>query len=439
MKRTYKRILVMTAAALMAVSALAEGPLLAVYNAGSALLLKTDNVTLTGKATFTYDGQCFKTLQGRYIQDGDKSVMDVELTTPLDLGGSRTGGYRVIADGDRVFGSDPEAFGPQRKPAATQVLSNKIMSQLVSDLGGMAVRLAEGKLGEHITVSQMGKSTAYRLELTADQTPALFDKGLSLVAQTMIDEYFYSYERMLPVVTVDKRSALIALFYEEMYGKKPTDKVLNATIEKNPTDYLRYQNARQAMLDYLKEIEQTTPYSAVAVCAADKSQTNYDAYNDFLLARGQQILQFEDYSPTLSLYAQEHPQSADPAQDMRAYYQQVLAENNCAGMLIEGDGDYILCYNDEELSHLAPYRQSVTQRICTQLKDITLQNADVTAVLDAQGRMTAFYGQMSLNVVDFINREHVLTIDFNCTAEAYGQSKIDISDYYNNTNDGTNG
>ena len=149
-------------------------------------------------------------------------------------------------------------------------------------------------------------------------------------------------------------------------------------------------------------------------------------------------MQFEDYSLTLNSYAQEHPQSADPAADMRAYYQQILAENNCAGMLIEGDGDFILCYNDEELRHLAPYRQSVTQRICTQLKDITLQSADVTAVLDAQGRMTAFYGQVSLKIVDFINREHVLTIDFNCTAEDFGRSKIDISDYYH-MNDGTNG
>lgn len=434
-KRTWLIIVSVLLILLLAFSALAEGALSTLYDAGAALLLETDNVTLTGHAVFTYDGQQFKTLDGQYIQDGVNSVMDVSLITPLPLGGTRTGGYKVIANGDTVYGDvvgEGESFGPQTKAASSSVLSNKNMTKLIASLGGTVVRLAEGGLNDHITVSADGENTAYRLVLSEKQTPNLFNKALSMVARGMIDEYFpfHTSLRSLPIVTVDDREMLLANIYEEMHGEPLTKLAVTASQEERPTDYMRYEAACEAMFAYIDKVEQTTPYSAVVIHADDKSQTTYDSYNAYLQAIGQKVLQFEDYSLCLNAYAQQHPDSADPAADMRAYYQQILSQSDCAGMLVEGDGDYILCRNDEELIRLSPTKPSVTQRICTQMKEISLHAADITAVLDADERVTSFSGQLSLKIVDYFGREHVLTIDFDCAAKDYDTSKIEVSDYY---------
>ncbi len=419
----------------LAFSALAEGKLSTLYHAGAALLLETDNVTLTGHAVFTYDGQQFKTFDGKYIQHGVNSVMDVSLITPLPLGGTRTGGYKVIANGDTVYGGavdEGASFGPQTKAASSSVLSNKNMTKLITSLAGTAVRLAEGGLNDHITVSAIGESTAYRLVLSAEQTPHLFNKALSLVATGMMEAYFpyHSYRSLLPVVTVDDRQALLANIYEEMHGEPLVEIAILPDDQERPTDYIRYEAAREAMFAYIDKVEQTTPHSAVIIHAEDKSQTTYDSYNAYLLARGQRILQFEDYTPTLSAYTQAHPDSANPAADMRTHYQQLLSQSDCAGMLVESDGDYILCYNDEELICLRAIKPSVTQRICTQTEEITLHAANITAVLDKENRVTAFSGQLSLKTVDYFGREHILTIDFDCAATDYGASTIKLSDYY---------
>lgn len=449
MNRTKHKLLILISALLilaLSFTALADGALSTLYNAGSKLMLNTSNVTLSGHAVFTYDEQRFKVFDGVYVQDGENSQMNVWLSTPLTNGGNYTGGYTVVANGAKVYEmhSDvPGEFSPQTTVASSSILSNKDMKKLLVSLGGTVVHLVEGGLNDAIAVTQNGEHTQYRLQLNSSSAPALLNKALSLVSKEIIDEYFYAYERTLPLVTVDDRQQLIATFYEEMYGE-PLEKITVAPSEQElPTDYMRYENARQAMFDYLEDVQKTTPHSVVVIRGADKSQTTYASFNDYLLSINQQILQFEDYSPALNAFLQQNPDSKAPDADMRAHYQQILTEMQCAGMLIEGDGDTILCYNDNELSRLAPYKQSVTQRICTQLEDVTLKSADITVTLDTRQRLTAFTGQLQMTVTDFVGREHVLTIDFDCTAEAYGTSIVKpfdpkdygITDYYQD--DGT--
>lgn len=415
----------------LSITALADGVLSTLYNAGTNLMLNTPNVTLSGHAVFTYDGQRFKVFDGVYVQDGENSQMDVWLSTPLTNGGNYIGSYSVVANGAKVYelrSDAPGEFSQQTNVASSSILSNKDMKKLLVALGGTVVHLAEGGLNDAIAVTQNGEHTQYRLQLNSSSAPALVNKALSMISKEIIDEYFYAYERTLPLVTVDDRQQLIATFYEELYGE-PLEKITVAPSEQElPTDYLRYENARQAMFDYLEDVQKSTPHSVVVIHGADKSQTTYDSFNDYLLSINQQILQFEDYSPALNAFLQQNPDSKTPDADMRAHYQQILTEKQCAGMLIEGDGDTILCYNDNELSRLAPYKQSVTQRICTQLEDVTLKSADITVTLDNRQRLTAFTGQLQMTIADFVGREHVLTIDFDCTAEAYGTSVVKLFD-----------
>jgi len=143
-----------------------------------------------------------------------------------------------------------------------------------------------------------------------------------------MDHYFFMpYLYKVPTVSVEDRNGLAKTLYEETYHAPA------------PSDSERYE----------KDGSLTT--------AGMQFRT---MLNDYLLAQGQQLIQYEDYSLTLNRYNQQHPASADPAGDMRVYYKNILKANNCAGMLIEFDGDYILCYNDNMLNRLAPYSRTIT-------------------------------------------------------------------------------
>ena len=68
MKKSFRRIFLALMCLMLclalAVSALAEGPLAALFKSASTLAFDTHNVTLNAKATFTYDGELFKTFIG---------------------------------------------------------------------------------------------------------------------------------------------------------------------------------------------------------------------------------------------------------------------------------------------------------------------------------------------------------------------------------------
>jgi len=444
MKRKCVMLLSLLLAIVFAFSALAEDAWTELYGMGYDLLLNTDNVTIEASAEFTYDGQLFKTFQGSYVQDGYNSKMDVALTTPLRNGGTYTGSYCVVANGDQVYEmrSDvPGEYLPLKKPAANTVLSNDGMTALLTQLGGVAAQVAVIGLHDAAEVIQAKSRTDYHISLTAEKTPEILNRALTMAAKEIIGEYFSSYNRPLPYVTVDDRSRLIATIYEEMYGKS-LEEIGMVPELRQPEEYARYEAARQAMLDYLEEVEKNTPHSVVVICGADKSQKAYDSFNAFLLEKEQKILHYEDYIPAMNRYAQDHPDSQNPGADMNARYEKILSDNQCAGMLIESDGDYILCYNDDELSRLAPYTQSVTQEICTQMQNIKLQNADFDVTRNFAGHIYA-KGEVSFAITDFVGREHVLTVSFKIQTNKIGISEVkpfDPKDYgieENNQDDGT--
>ncbi|MBR5231690.1 MAG: hypothetical protein IKW00_05520 [Clostridia bacterium] len=429
MKRNCYAWIALCLIAVMACSALAEGALTELYGMGYDLLLNTDNVTITASAAFTYDGQPFKTFQGSYVQDGYNSKMDVALTTPLRNGGEYTGSYCVVANGEQVYEMRSDAPGeyfPLTKPAANTVLSNDGMTALLADLGGIAVQLADFGTNDAVMVMKGKSRTDYRISLTAEKTPELLNKALTMAAKKIIGEYFYSYSRPLPFVTVDDRSRLIATVYEEMYGE-PLEEIGIVPELRQPEEYARYEAAVQATNAYLEEVAKTTEHSVVVIRGEDKSQTVYDSFNAFLLEKGHKILHYEDYTLAMNRYAQEHPDSQTPGAEMNAWYEKILSDNQCAGMLIESDGDYILCYNDDELSRLAPYTQSLTQEICTQMQDVKLQNADFDIIRNFAGHICA-EGEVSFAITDFVGREHVLAVSFKIQTEKIGISEVKLFD-----------
>ena len=67
------------------------------------LLFSTHNVTLTGEAHFSLDGEWFKTANGVYRQDGKNSYWDYRLTAPGVDGSVRENGYTIVANPDQFY------------------------------------------------------------------------------------------------------------------------------------------------------------------------------------------------------------------------------------------------------------------------------------------------------------------------------------------------
>lgn len=106
------RILALIAALLLFCStAHADIAAARIYDAAVALLTKTANVTLTGKATFSLDGKPFKFVDTTYVQDGLNSKWVLELASPRADGSLKNNGFTVIAN-DR-FKYAIEVYNPR--------------------------------------------------------------------------------------------------------------------------------------------------------------------------------------------------------------------------------------------------------------------------------------------------------------------------------------
>ena len=91
--------------------ALSDGALTELWESGCDFLFRTDNVTVTGKAAFSLDGERFKTAELNYVQDGYSSYYGLKLLTPKADGSEEETGWIIISDEDGIC-SVMEAYTP---------------------------------------------------------------------------------------------------------------------------------------------------------------------------------------------------------------------------------------------------------------------------------------------------------------------------------------
>ena len=98
MNKMAKKMVALIAALMLTVlaaGAFAETPARRMYDSIFNLLFDTSNVTLTGHAEFSLDGEWFKTADTKYVQDGTNSFWDWKLLSPRWDGSQRETGYRI--------------------------------------------------------------------------------------------------------------------------------------------------------------------------------------------------------------------------------------------------------------------------------------------------------------------------------------------------------
>ena len=107
-----------------------------VFDTAAELLTGTENVTITGSATFSLDGEAFKFVETTYVQDGVNSKWILNLSSPKADGSLRENGFTVIANNRYKYGM--EVFKPgvymvaEDNPQSVILRPSAELSQMIS-------------------------------------------------------------------------------------------------------------------------------------------------------------------------------------------------------------------------------------------------------------------------------------------------------------------
>jgi hypothetical protein len=178
---------------------LAEGRWSSLWDSGCALLFRTDNVTVDGKASFALDGDRFKTANIHYVQDGCCSLYDLKLLTPKADGTERESGWTIIADDDEnIYVMEVYYPGKYREGSdgrEATLLRRTVQLDAITDLGGLILKQLEPTLpADALTVSETEGGQTIHIALTADQIPDMAASALNLAAGYLSNRWF-SYGR----------------------------------------------------------------------------------------------------------------------------------------------------------------------------------------------------------------------------------------------------
>lgn len=181
------------------------------WRKGTALLFDTGNVTLEGTMTFQLNGDLFKTVNAKYVQDGTDSLWDCELVTPrmetfdeLEDGSAHAvewdqkTGFIVIANYDPEYECNDLYVMERYKPGVykqgsddaceTLVRRTPLMDQVVA-LAGLAVDQAGQLLDPSLLqVSEDGKT--WKLSVSRENVSDLANLALTSVAQMVIQRVY---------------------------------------------------------------------------------------------------------------------------------------------------------------------------------------------------------------------------------------------------------
>ena len=193
-------VIVMVIIIASAAAAPAEGTLVSLWRSGCDLLFHTHNVTVTGTAAFTLDGELFKTARLDYVQDGVKSFYGLKLLTPKDDGTDRETGWTIIAgEGEVITVMEDFYPGTYRQGSATAqntLLRRSVQLDALTELGGYLADQLEPMLPEGAVAAEDNGVKTVHIALSGDQIPDLAVSALNIAARYLSDRWFsYTHDR----------------------------------------------------------------------------------------------------------------------------------------------------------------------------------------------------------------------------------------------------
>ena len=194
MKMTIKRIWTLLAAMLLCltpvIGALADGVVADMFEIGRELMFATENVTITGNATFALEDEAFREAKIEYRQDGENSFYDLTLVNPKN---GVINGYTIIANSEDIYVMEKYTQGFYRSGTSEAQSTLVRRTSLLENILNMAELLGgqmELALGDAISVSEGAEGKTVRIVLDSAQASGLIDTGLNLVAEYITQRYF---------------------------------------------------------------------------------------------------------------------------------------------------------------------------------------------------------------------------------------------------------
>ena len=193
MRRFLSAVAIFLLALTVAAGALAEPPVRMMYDSIFNLLFDTNNVTLTGHAEFSLDGERFKTADAKYIQDGTNSLWQWKLLTPRKDGTEREGGYTIIANGEKVYVMEafyPGAYKTGSTAESDTIMRRSVQLNLLRDLLRILTDQSDTLLGENAITSD-SDDTGMTVHIQAGKdVPELVNTALNMTVQFVARRYF---------------------------------------------------------------------------------------------------------------------------------------------------------------------------------------------------------------------------------------------------------
>ena len=474
MKKSHRILLCALALVLclaLTVGALAEGVLGTLYRTATALLFDTENVTLNAHATFTLDGELFKTLDGTCVQDDSNSKLQLMLKTPKADGSIYEGGYTVIANAGRAYSIEtamPQVYNTYNCSTSNSLLSTTALRRAIVELGGAIVEVCEGAFADKITTTADAVGTQYHIALAEGQAPRLVNAAGTLLAQAVARRFFYIDPDLYTPqysegvrgcdVEFEDYDASFAAAYKEKFGEEfPEDfyeQLWGEDGSMNKELYDRYDAVTKQIYE-LQQQAQDEYENGVAMICADGSVKHYETRDAYMIDNDLQSVVFEDYDALFLKYYKEKTGNELTALELQAiqmsenwelsdayyemsgelfdqqyeHYMQILVEDGQHAMLqVKADGSYRLIDNVDSYWRNEGNNNTPTIQVLSTMEKVTLGDTDVTVETDTEGRFAAGSGKVCLLVEDCAGAVRRLEVEFELSAGDYGTSQVEQFD-----------
>ena len=469
-----RRVLLALAAMLLclalALSALAEGPLNALYQAGTNLLFDTDNVSVTAHANFSYNGLQFKIADVTCRQDGVNSYLDVKLQTPRAYATAFESGFTVVGNGSVSYAIDPVdnpyVYNTSSIAESSSILSGSVLRRTMTRLGAAVVNAAEGSFADRITVSDGKDGPEYHVRVAKGQTPALVNAAGTLLWQLAAQRYFYiDYDYMGAVrsenaysevsVLYDDYSATFATEYQRMYGEALPgdfyDTLWDSDSPESKQAQERYSAVEDAIYeDIVQPLRQAYDHG-VALVLPTGDADYYESYDAYIVAMGQQMVDFADFDAAFCAYYQKTTGSELPRDELEAIfytdnealidaymqmYEQMMEEylamaredGRASLVYVNLDGSCRMIYDYEAYARGQSGWSTDTRQILNSMESLELGDCDFTVAMDGEGRIVSAQGTAVIIVIDDSGYENALEIAFDIAADHYGDTRVEEFD-----------
>lgn len=462
-KRMLSLLLAGMLCAAIACAAFAEGKLLTIWNAGSKLLFETGNVTLTGRADFSYDGNLFKSFNGTYVQDGADSYMQAMFDTPRVDGTVYTGGYTVIANDGQAYSIDTNMPYFYRQNSASlneSILTNTVIRSSLLRFGGLLLDLMEDRMANAITQTDTENGTDYQIRLQPGEAPEAMSAAMTVLMQLLGKEYLYIDPQDFADQLTNRQTARLDILYEdwealfarkykEAYGEDLPENYYNLywDEEGNSTPLRDRCLVISDEIDALRKQLHEQYDTGIVSVGVDSSVTYFETMHDAMIANDQYNVRYEDPDWAFRRYYEKVTGTPLSQQElelilrlgneelsqaytamvrqMREEYAAIARENGASTIFVWNDGSFALSKGTAEESALFNLMgMTPARRILYSLESADVDSTDVTVRLDKEGRLTRVAGTITLITHDLLGQDHTLSMTFDFGADNYGSSIV---------------